>query len=92
MRTLKDCLLNGKVIDETFRFPSTSDTYKIMGLHVREGKPSYACLIVREDNGKESHYNLATRLDDMLVQSEQTTQPEQTESCEPVHEGKPRVL
>ncbi len=78
METLKDKLLDGKIIGETFRIPLTSNTYEVVDLHIQyvtpKQKDDFVCLVTKKSDGKEYHYNLTTRLDDIFVPSEQTAQ------------------
>lgn len=73
MATLKDKLLDGKVIGEKFRSPNSSDPYKVIDLHYQGVPGEFACLVTKESDGKEHHYNLATRLGDRFIESTQTS-------------------
>lgn len=72
---LRDLLLYGKVIGETFRTGGSDHKYTVMDLHLQsQNRTEFVCLVTKESDGKQHHYNLATRLYDLFVQSEQTTQ------------------
>jgi len=93
--TLKDRLLNGKAIGETFSCCGTSFTYTVIGLHTGEDRPTdYVCLIARDpkkENFKEGHYNLADRLEDIHMPQEQLQKPKQQTPSKSPSPYKPKL-
>jgi len=76
MPTLKDRLLDGKVIGEMFR--SGEHPYKVLDIHIMSvSRGDFVCLVVQESDGKLHHYDLVTKLHDVYVEpraSSETTQ------------------